>query len=191
MKNSCKSRKSYVLAIDPSGNFEEGKGTTGFALYDADENQIVNTWTVAAQDFDSQLAYWSDVIDLILEIVEDVGSDLAIVCEDYLLYGSKSSAQTNSRFETCQLIGVIKWIAYMNELPLYFQRAVDVKNRWSEEVLEHAGYIQCVGSNSKNYNHCHGYSDYVLHRFPESRLMSHELDAIKHAVHFVRFKNGK
>ena len=32
---------NYVLALDPSGNFHEGKGTTGYCLLDANENKII------------------------------------------------------------------------------------------------------------------------------------------------------
>ena len=31
----------YIIAIDPSGNFEEGKGTTGCCLFSAEQKQII------------------------------------------------------------------------------------------------------------------------------------------------------
>jgi hypothetical protein len=67
------------------------------------------------------------------------------------------------------------------------QRAVDVKKRWSDIILEEEGIITRV-TTTKVFEHCHGKSGFALPKTLQ-RLMSHELDAIRHAVHYAMFKN--
>jgi hypothetical protein len=67
------------------------------------------------------------------------------------------------------------------------QRAVDVKNRWKDEILEAEGIIYKV-KDIKSYEHCHGKSGYALTGWV-TRLTSHELDAIRHYTHYRIFKN--
>ena len=144
-----------IIGIDPSGNYEEGKGTTGIGYIRADGSEV--------------------------KLIDVARS------EDYLLYGSKANQQINSRLETPQLIGVIKYICYKNNVPVVIQRAVDVKKRWADNILEHEGYIHRVSA-TKSYEHCHGKSGYAL-AGDSKRLSSHSLDTLRHMVHYKEFKN--
>ena len=183
-----KAKSRWILAIDPSGNFEEGKGTTGLALFDTKLNAIISTKVVDARNYPDQLGFWDDIVNEMMKCIDDCDDGVHVVIEDYLLYASKASAQTNSRFETPQLIGALKYVLHGIMIPFSFQRAVDVKNRWTDKILEHHGYIKLVDAEAKGYSHCHGYSSYAL-PINDQRLMSHELDAIRHAVHYATFKN--
>ena len=90
-----------ILAIDPSGNFTEGKGTTGWSLLD--ENlKIITCGQKLAIEYTKKEEYWKDILALITELKPDI-----LVVEDFLLYASKSNSQINSRFETPKLIGII------------------------------------------------------------------------------------
>ncbi len=177
---------NIIIGIDPSGNYDEGKGTTGMGYIRADGSEI-KLIDIDARKYSSQLEYWSVVIAQLKGFLT-IDSNCVVVMEDYLLYGSKSNQQINSRLETPQLIGVIKYICYRNNVPCVLQRAVDVKKRWADHILEHEGYIHRV-SNTKSYEHCHGKSGYALTGTTD-RLSSHSLDTLRHIVHYKEFKNN-
>lgn len=158
-----------VLAIDPSGNFTEGKGTTGWSLLDESCN-IIACGQIRAVDFNSKTYYWKAIVSLIEKLSPD-----HIVMEDFLLYAHKSNTQINSRFETVKLIGIIEF-TFEGIIPITLQRAVDVKKRWADDILTHKGYIT-----KKNR---HFYAAGVL-------VSEHIRDSIRHGVHFITFKLKK
>ena len=96
----------YILAIDPSGNFKEGRGTTGWCLFDIKTNKIIKFGVITAADYKDQFKYWDAHITLIDSLS---GYKPEVVMEDYLLYSNRAEAQTNSRLETPQLLGIIKY----------------------------------------------------------------------------------
>ena len=181
-KQKCR----YVLGVDPSGNFKEGNGTTGVALYDREKDAIIAVGSTQAHDYDSWELYFYDTWKLIWYSVRHFRDDCVIVVEDYLLYASKSNAQINSLLETPRMIGYLCMCMWYHSLPYHMQRAVDVKNRWTDEILEHKGYIERKGQN-KTYEHCHGQSPYRIPCEPDLPLLSHHIDAIRHAVHYGKF----
>lgn len=165
----------YILALDPSGAFEEGKGTTGWCLFKTISGTIVEIGAVTALKYATQTEYWGVHITL-LERVLAKYKNVKVVCEDYLLYAHKADDQINSHMETCQLIGLLKYHVQEHFLsPMKMQRACEVKNRWKNVILLHKGIIIKQ----------HGYFCTPI----GSRLTNHELDAIRHAVHYATFYN--
>lgn len=158
-----------ILAIDPSGNFTEGKGTSGWALLDEHCSPIA-CGQVRAEEFETKTEYWGAVVNLAIQLQPDY-----LVIEDFLLYASKSKVQINSRFETVKLIGILEYVL-SNKVPIFLQRAVDVKKRWRDDILVHKGYIT-----KKNNRY---YAAGVL-------TSDHVRDAVRHAVHFITFKLPK
>lgn len=159
-----------ILAIDPSGNFTEGKGTTGWSLLD--ENlKIITCGQKLAIEYTKKEEYWKDILALITELKPDI-----LVVEDFLLYASKSNSQINSRFETPKLIGIIELYAYNRDIPIYLQRAVDVKNRWTDEILVNKNIISKVNNRY--------YASGVM-------ISEHIRDSIRHGVHFIKYKLKK
>lgn len=149
-----------ILALDPSGEWRKGKGTTGYC-YMVD-GEILKAGEVKAQDFSSAPEYWSYHKSLIYGFDPD-----HVVCESYQLYnhpGKRAEMQSYSYMETPQLIGVITVACWEAKIPLTFQTASQAKRRWSDRLLVDEGYIQTKK----------GYS-------------THMLDAIRHAVHFNRY----
>ncbi len=161
-----------ILALDPSGNFKEGKGTTGFSVLNAETGVFEKTGHISASEFDTMERYWYQHI-LLLELFKNTNT--IIVIEDYLLYNHKKECQVNSRLETPQLIGAIKLWCWENRLPYHIQTAAEVKNRWTNEILEHKGIIQKKGRG------------YAVNNLSVNR---HCLDSIRHATHFNTFRNG-
>lgn len=166
----------YILGIDPSGNFNEGKGTTGFGLYSAKEDCIVESKSIHAGDYKSQHDYWHAILMYVMTKAYKHKS-IIIVMEDYLLYATKANSQINSKMETPKLIGVIEYYCEECNIPIVLQPAHMVKNRWANEVLLHKKYIVKIGRQLCTSKH--------------KPIDRHAIDAIRHAVHYGTFKNKK
>lgn len=157
-----------ILSFDPSGNFIEGKGTTGVAI--AENGQPISVGRISAQYFKSDVEYWKAHVDLIKELAPD-----AFVFEGYRLYnhkGMSASTQANSILETPQLIGILKLTAHTLKIPTQIYFAKDVKTRWSDEVLINKGILEQSGSR-------------LL--FNGNPTVTHERDALRHLMHFIRY----
>lgn len=156
-----------ILAIDPSGNFTEGKGTTGWSLLD-ENMKILACGQILANNYKCKEAYWESIINLITSLQPD-----RLVIEDFLLYASKSSNQINSRFETPKLIGLIEMYAYKHNTHIKLQRAVDVKARWTDDILVLNKIIDKVGNRY--------YAGGVM-------ISEHIRDSIRHGVHYIKYR---
>ena len=163
----------YLLTLDPSGNFYEGKGTTGWCLFR--DKVLIKAGQIYAKDAPSQVSYWHAVVSLIANLYKTLhfGEHLEVVCEDYRLYAHKAQDQINSNLETPQLIGIIKYECYLRAVPVHLQMAHEVKNRWSDEVLYKTGRFKKEGK--------HVYADGVL-------IEHHSKDAYRHGLHYILCK---
>lgn len=129
--------------------------------------------SISAKDYNSPEEYWAAHITLINDVYCE---DLVVVLEDYLLYGNKAQNQINSRMETPKLIGIIQYHCFIHGIPCYIEPASVVKTRWTNPILERKGYIQATGN-------CYSVNG--------KKISRHCLDAIRHAVHYATFVNGK
>lgn len=166
----------FILGLDPSGNFYEGKGTTGWCVFNTTDNKIIKAGSISAKDFKSQEEYWFAHIDLITDMLKKRKKKLIVVMEDYMLYANKAKSQVNSRMETSKLIGVIQLHCYSKDIPYVMQTASEVKKRWTNNILHYKGYI-------KKYK-----KGYVIPG-TKTKIDRHCLDSIRHAVHYATFKN--
>lgn len=171
-----------TLAIDPSGNnsIVEGHGVTGWALVDADSN-IINFGEVKASDYKTPILYWLAVADLIIPrdlwfrkgMVRELELDVVlsdVVIEDFILYQDKAKAQTNSRMQTSRMLGILELACLAKDIPCHFQRAVDVKARWSDDILVHKNIITRRGR---------------VFTIDGIILSNHVRDAIRHGLHYT------
>lgn len=163
-----------ILALDPSGSFYEGKGTTGWCLFNCNNNQITTVGSLRAKDYTDMCAYWQAHLDLIEQYYHP---GTIIVCEDYLLYAHKAAEQTNSRMETPKVIGCIQLFCWQKNIPYYMQTAGEVKPRWTNEILHYKGFLKQQGRR------------YVPVAQQLQDSTHHSLDAIRHAVHYATFRN--
>ena len=170
---------SYILAIDPSGNFEEGKGTTGTCLFNVAANQIEFVQDIRASDYKTKEEYWQAHINYIKLIRSQYG-ELCVVIEDFTLDPRRAMQQSHSKMETPKIIGILQLYCKQKGLPYKMQRAVEVKNRWADHILEYKKYIV---KKNRMYYIAH---DYFVENKPISR---HCKDAIRHAVHYHTFYN--
>jgi len=160
-----------ILTLDPSGAYNEGKGTTGYSVWYLNKLSkgyyLSKTGNVKAEDYANQNAYFNANIELIKEINPDV-----VVMEDFTLYANKAMQQIGSTMETPQLIGIIKYYCAENNIDLVIQRAVDVKNRWSDKILIYKGVIT---RDTRGY--CRDANG--------NRISRHAKDAIRHGMHYI------
>lgn len=163
-------RIKKILALDPSGNYNEGKGTTGWCLFDVVKNTVEKTGAISAEDYISMERYWYQHL-LLLDLFKN--GDTIIVMEDYFLYNHKKDCQVNSRMETPKLIGAMQLHCWELGIPYDMQTAAEVKTRWTDKILEHKGYVALKG----NRTYVNGVS-----------INRHSKDAIRHAVHYSQFK---
>lgn len=181
MTKSRKLSETYkiILALDPSGSFYEGKGTTGWCVLDALRMKFITCGSIFAKHYVSAEEYWDEILKLIREVSDNYPGQVIVVCEDYLLYATKLKDQINSRMETPKLIGVIQHYCYIKHIPYYMQTAAEVKKRWTDEILMFKKYIKPY---RKGYRPTTGITDTYTY---------HSLDAIRHAVHYATFKNKR
>ena len=167
--------KTYVLGIDPSGSFNEGKGTTGFALLNP-QGKLVEHTTVEAKWYDSQVDYWVGVL-LTIQMYHKLHDNLALSVEDYVLYATSAKAQINSEMETSKLIGVITMEAARLGIPMYIRNASQVMSRWTNDILE---FKELIVKKGRSYEDQQG-----------KMINRHSLDALRHAIHCHSFEIGK
>lgn len=165
----------HVLSLDPSGNYHEGKGTTGWAF--SISGSIKQSGHISALQFPNKESFWEAQISIIQSFRKKYGPSFIVVIEDYLLYANKAESQINSRMETCKLIGALQVFCYQHNIPYCMQPASEVKTRWSNEILLAEGII---GRDR------HGYYLPATHE----RINRHAIDAIRHNIHFTSFKNN-
>jgi hypothetical protein len=127
------------LVFDPSGNFFEGKGNTGWAFYH--DGNLTSVGQLRAVEATTQLEYWQMHISLIDAIKPDV-----LVCEDYKLYANTAKAQIGSAFETPQLIGVLKYALRERAIRLVLYPALN-KARYTNDILVRNKVVTRDGNN--------------------------------------------
>lgn len=170
--------KNYkrILAIDPSGSYHEGNGTTGWCLLNTENNEIIDHGNIDAENFKCMEAYWDEHIKLIYDLTDE---DTIVIIEDYILYATKLDSQINSRMETPKLIGILQHYCWLEHKPYYMQLASEVKSRWTNEILIYKKIIYAKGNKH--------YTDPYFKR----HINRHCIDAIRHAIHYNSFRNKK
>ena len=159
-----------ILSLDPSGAYEEGKGTTGYSIwkFNPDNNAFNMEYAgnIRAYNYDSQMSYFDAHIKLLDEVKPDI-----LIMEDYLLYAHKASQQIGSKMETPQLIGLIKYECNNRHIEVVIQAAYEVKRRWTDKILVYKGIIRKTGN---------------VYRDTNSKVVSrHSKDSIRHAMHYI------
>jgi hypothetical protein len=164
-----------TIAIDPSGNFEDGKGHTGVAYIEGSDWNTVKSKSINAKDFETRYDYWNAV----KKVIQDIGIEhrsAQIVIESYV---TRTNGFTIGKMpETAMLIGVLVYFCEMYKIPYYLQNASQAKTRFKDNLLP--DYIP--GLELKEHGR------YYL----KGKLTNdHERDALKHLLYFKRYKEYK
>lgn len=158
-----------VLSFDPSGNYNEGKGTTGFAI-SLDGNLPHELGDIAAANFKIRPAYWFAHRELIERTMPDY-----CVIESYRLFGHKAKEQTGSSLETPQLIGYMEMVCYEFGIPVIYQDP-STKTRHKDEILVNMGVIEKRGTK---------------HYYRGEMTNLHKRDALRHNLYFCKYGRKK
>lgn len=169
-------RTKYIIGIDPSGAFNEGKGTTGLAVLNATTNEIAYTGWIAAVNFPTLEAYFDAHVEWLADCVQRY-QDVVVSIEDYILYADHATAHTNTHLETSQLLGLIKWWCYKNNIVYTIRPAAAVKSRFTNNILKREGYV-VERRGGKLFTKVR----------TSNNLSNHELDAIRHAAYCYKFE---
>lgn len=162
-----------VLAIDPSGSYYEGKGTTGWALFEGTTRVLLDYGSIRASDYLTVNEYYQAVSRLIKP-------GMKVVIEEFLLYASKAKQQINSKMETSKLIGYLQMYCFSHNISYTMQLAGEVVRRWADSILVHKNVIKQANGKLRNMY-------YALGRLTND----HERDAMRHAMHYITFKLKK
>ncbi len=168
---------THVIALDPSGNFNEGKGTTGWVLLQLPD-KLIASGTIKATKYKCQEDFWNAHVELLKQTINKYKKNLMVVIEDYILYKSRTENQINSQFETCRLIGLLQWYCWKRHQKVLLETASQVKQRWSDYVLCERGYLYEAGN---RYYHTH----------TKQLIENHTRDALRHALHYSYCKHNK
>lgn len=161
-----------VIAIDPSGNFTNGKGGTGLLSIakDKDGNHSMEDKTIWAKNFTTRKDYYNTILKAIDDLVID-NENALIVIEDFRLQSGKAEVQTNQAMETSELIGVLE--NNLDTMNIKYKRQQNsIKARWNNDII------------MDNYLNTLGLNMYKL----SSR---HAKDALRHALHGWFFTKNK
>lgn len=157
-----------ILAIDPSGEFTKGKGTTGFCLYDVEKGSF-ELFEIKANDYESRASYFYGIC-----MTATTKGVKTIIVEDYFLYNNakiSANSQTNSLLETPRLLGALEYEAHNTYTDIVFQRA-NIKTRFTDEILVKMGLLEKRGNK------------YYANGKPTN---DHQRDALRHALYYVKF----
>lgn len=139
-----------VLSLDPGGH-------TGICL-------AIKTATGWDIDFNAALTRW-DLYNYLVKFTTKYETDpyndiqALVIYETYKLYASHAKAMIGNKFETCEHIGVIKFLARTHDIPVIEYPASN-KTFWSDLRLRHLGlYLKT----------------------------EHERDAVRHFLHWLYF----
>lgn len=154
---------AVIIALDISGNFNEGKGTTGITLGSTETRDLVLS-EIKATDYETDVEYWDAIIGTIADSMADY-----VVVEHYVLYNHKALQQSYSELETSQLLGAIKYACSTFLMPVTLQKASEAKGRFPDRVLQAKGYLD-----EKN-------------RYKGKATNPHKRDSLRHWLYFEKY----
>ena len=144
-------------------------------MFNCKNNCIEQLADIHASAFDSKEAYWQAHTAYIQYVLNNLANTIVVI-EDFTLDPRRAMQQAHSKMETPKLIGILQLYCKQNNIPYKMQRAVEVKKRWADHILEYKKYIV---------------KKKRMHYLPEGTrpISRHCKDAIRHAVHFATFYN--
>ena len=162
-----------ITAIDPSGNFDEGKGTTGIIVAKWNKGQkwptIEKLVSIKAIKYKSKQAYYNDILYFI-------PFSNVVVIEDFTLRPNVAKSLKGSILETVRLIAILETKCREFGLKCILQQAAHAKAKWTNKLLLNHKLIK---------KHGNGFM------INEKKIDKHILDALRHLLYFIKKKKPK
>lgn len=164
-----------ILAIDPSGNFKDGKGITGFF---GREKNLVVYGSVKAKEYKTKEEYYKAIARLLKCYHIRI-----LVIEDFTLYEQTAQSFTNQSLETSELIGFIENTAIEHKIKVVRQKASLIKYSLTKPEV-----LKSIINNERNTN----FLDYktskdgkILWYYNLTRINNHTIDAMRHYAYYI------
>lgn len=172
-----------ILAIDPSGNFKNGKGQTGYfgVTQNVEKQNFFIAGAVRAKDYDTKEDYYNDIILIIKS-----NPIKTLIVEDFILYESSAHSMINQNLETSELIGIIEQTAKSLGIEVVRQRANLIKfSLKNEKVVKSIINTQAKEEFLITKRSTDGK---VLWSIKDTRINNHIVDAIRHYAYYINKK---
>lgn len=165
-----------ILALDPSGSFKYGSGTTGWTVMETENFVIEKLGSIKAKNYSTREMYFAEHIRLLKEENVDV-----VVIEDFILYKSTASTMVNQELETSELIGYIEGKANELGIKVVRQTAQSIKT-----ILKRRNVLLSIINSFKyQIQFKTSKSDREQWYYKNTRISTHILDSIRHAILFA------
>ena len=166
-----------ILAVDPSGSFNYGSGTTGWCLVDKEKEKIIRLGAIKAKDFDKK----DDYINKHKELLEFQFDTLVI--ENFILYPSSASSFYHQELETSEIVGIIESLAKSLGKEVVRQRAVDIKT-----ALKKPNILMRLVNRKQKQLTAEVIAGRTYWTFENKRVSNHIVDSIRHAFYYINKK---
>lgn len=161
----------YIF-IDPSGNFEDGKGHTGIATMIDDDWSTLKVTSLAAKNYKTRLDYWKAIITVVQTLIVVAHNNATVIIESFQI--RTNGFLIGKMPETIMLIGAIVWELEQVDIPYKFQTPTQAKSRFKDESLPR--YIPNLELRANKRYYLNG-----------KMINDHVRDALKHLLYFKRY----
>jgi hypothetical protein len=166
-----------IIALDPSGSFNFGNGTTGWCIIEKETEEILETGMIKAKDFETKEEYFKETLNLI----KNKNCQILII-ENFILYEKKAATLFNQELETSELIGYLYMSAQENGiLQVVKQNAILIKTRLKEENV----FLGLVNRKQEQIYFKKNKKGASQWYWKNKRISKHILDSIKHAFYYL------
>lgn len=166
----------YIF-IDPSGNFEDGKGHTGIVTLIDDDWSTLKTCSINAKEYKCRLDYWTSIIGLMKKAIYlAVNSEATVIIESFQI--RSNGFLIGKMPETVMLIGAMVWELEHMKIPYRFQTPSQAKSRFKDEKLPKYIPNLELRPNGRYY-------------LDNKMINDHIRDALKHLLYYKRYGEVK
>jgi hypothetical protein len=158
------------VTIDPSGSFNEGKGHTGISFIKDWDWDTLETYSIAAKDFDDRHLYWNKMIQTIIDKKPD-----AVIIESFVVRAN--GFLVGKMPETSLFIGALIWELEQLNIDYVFQSPSQAKTRFKDEYLgKYIPNYEVKDLSGKKYYYLNG-----------KQTNDHVRDSLKHLLYFKKY----
>lgn len=169
-----------ILAVDPSGSYQYGSGTTGWCLVEQETEKIIRLGQIKAKDFKTKDEYIEKHKEL-LEFKFDT-----LVIENFILYPSSASSLYNQELETSEIVGIMDSLAKSLNKKVVRQRALNIKS-----ALKKPEILMNIANKKQKQLLAEMISGRIYWTFDYKRISGHIVDSIRHAFYYINEQKKK
>lgn len=171
-----------ILAMDPSGSYKYGSGTTGWCMVSTMTHQILEVDNIKAKKYKTKEEY----IQAHNEILDFVKPSVLVI-ENFILYQGTAANLYNQELETSELIGYICGKAKERGIEVVRQNAQLIKTAlYRPNIL-----LNVVNQKQEQLVWKKTKKDIQQWFFKGERISNHMVDSIRHAFYYITREEQK